>query len=402
MPSFPLDLQTLALVLILVTAFLSGVIIFVRLSQKTYSGFNLWVISNITVAIGIFVLAFNGFWSDITGTALTFGAVLIGYEGNRSFLKLTNSAKFSAGIFVLHATVLLYLKTLDDLVSQVSFTSVLVGVVSVLCGYIFFKQSSERTKFSYLFTGTTYFIFALIMFARAGITIHAGTKVDFYQPNGIQPMFFILYILFEIVWTFNYINLNGNRLYNDLEQAQSELEKIATTDFLTGINNQRNFFAIGEKEIQRAHRFRHPLGIIMFDIDYFKLVNDRYGHAAGDTVLIEIVKICRQTLRTTDVFGRLGGEEFGILLPHTDADGAQTVAEYLRSAIEATAIICGNEALRVTASFGITEFGGADVIIKDLLDRADRLLYQAKNQGRNRTASDRGFDGQVTNELALA
>ena len=397
-----LDLQTLSFVLVLVTAFLISVIIFVWLTQKTYTGFGLWVISNIAVAVGIFLLGSDKLWTDLLGTSLTFSAVLIGYEGNRQFLKLKHSLIFSSGILVLQMAAQLYFKFLDDdnIILQTSFISLLVSIISGICGVLFVKNAERKNKFSYIFTGTTYFIFATIMFSRSVITLYTGDKTDFFKSDGIQPVFFLLYILFEIVWTFNYINLNTNRLYNELGQTQAELEKLATTDFLTGINNKRNFFSIGENEVQRSKRFRHPLSVIMFDIDFFKHINDEYGHSTGDLVLIKIAETCQQILRATDTFGRLGGEEFGVLLPHTNSSDAKTVAEYLRVSIEELVINNTSEDIKVTASFGVAEMSGSDTQIKDTLDTADTLLYEAKNKGRNRVISD--AERKNRKELAVA
>lgn len=384
-----LDLQTLSFVLILVTAFLSFVIIFVWRTQKTYDGFGLWVLSNIAVAGGIILLGVDGSWMDLLGTSLTFGAVLIGYEGNRRFLRLKMDLSFSLSVFALQTATLFYFIFFNDnVVLQVSFSSLLVGIVSGICGFIFVKKSSKNPNFSYKFTGISYFIFSLIMICRSIITIYTGDKNNFFKPEGIQPIFFIFYILFEIIWTFNYINLNSSRLYNELKNTQTELEKLATTDYLTGINNKRNFFEISENEIQRAMRFRHALTLIMFDIDHFKKVNDTHGHAAGDEVLIAIADLCKKTLRNIDVFARLGGEEFAILLPHTDLKNAIIVAEHLRSAIEATEVKFLSETIKITVSFGVTEFKGSDTRIKVVLDRADALLYEAKNNGRNQIAAD--------------
>ncbi len=384
-----LDLQTLSLVMVLVTAFLTFVMVFVWMTQKTYAGFGLWVISNITVAAGILLLGFGGVWGDLLGTSLTFGAVLIGYEGNRSFLKLKNSLSFTLSIFAFHTAGLLYFKIFNDnIVLQISFTTLIVSIISAICGFIFTQNTAEKTNFSYKFTGITYFSFAFFMIFRSVVTFFTGDKNDFFKPDGIQPLFFILYILFEIIWTFNYVNLNSNRLYNDLEEAQTELEKLATTDFLTGTKNNRSFFEIGENEIQRAKRFHYPLSVIMLDIDFFKSINDDFGHAAGDEVLIEIARICRNGLRGTDTLARLGGEEFAVLLPHTDIKAAISVAEHLRECIEKSDVNFSTNTVKVTASFGVTELKPVDTHIKIMLDRADILLYKAKNEGRNRVISD--------------
>jgi diguanylate cyclase (GGDEF)-like protein len=390
MPPMNLDFQTLSLIMVLVTAFLTFVIIIVWVTQKTYTGFGFWVLSNIAVAGGILLLGIDGDLTDVLGTSLTFSAVLIAYEGNRRFLKLRHNLPFSLSIFVLQIAALLYFKLLDNdnVVWQVSFTSLLAGCVSIFCGFIFIKNSSENTNFTYKFTGTTYFIFALIMISRSIITFSTGEKGDFYKPDGIQPVFFILYILFEIVWTFNYINLNSSRLYKELEETKTELEKLATTDFLTGINNNRSFFKIGDSEIPRAKRFRYSLSLIMFDIDFFKSINDKCGHSTGDQVLIEIAETCRKMLRVTDTLGRLGGEEFAVLLPHTNIEGAKIVAESLREAIQEIEIKCTSKPVKITASFGVTELNSTDNQLKLMLDRTDILLYEAKNRGRNCVISD--------------
>ena len=397
-----LDLQTLSFVLVLVTVFLTFVIVFVWRTQKTYTGFGLWVISNITVAIGILLLGLGGVWTDVLGTSLTFGAVLVGYEGNRRFLNLKNTPVFSLSIFALQLASVFYFKFFDDnnVVWQVSFVSFLVGIISGACGFLFTGKSAEKTDFSYQFTGITYFTFAVVMISRSVITLSTGDKNDFYKADGVQPIFFLLYILFEIVWTFNYINLNTNRLHKELKQTQRKLEKLATTDFLTGINNSRRFFEIGESEIRRAKRFRHSLSVIMFDIDFFKRINDEHGHAAGDEVLIEIAETCGKILRGTDTFGRLGGEEFGILLPHTGVVGAKSVAEYLRAALEEKEIKFADKHIRVTASFGVAELNKTDTRIKIILDRTDTLLYKAKNEGRNRIVSD--AEKKTYGKLAVA
>ncbi len=384
-----LDLKTLSFVLVSVTAFLTFVIIFVRFTQKTYSGFGLWVISNIVIAVGILMVGFSSHWTDLIGTSLTFSAVLIAYEGNRQFLKIKKTYLISSIFFLFHTAALICFKVyFENIVWQIAFTSLMVGIVSGYCGFMFTRNATRKTMFSFKFTSITYYIFLVIMVSRSIITISTGDKNNFYSPDGIQPIFFILYILFEIVWTFNYINLNSNRLYNELERTQSKLEKLATTDFLTGTNNNRRFFEIGENEIKRAKRFRSSLSLVMFDVDFFKNVNDKYGHSAGDQVLIEIAETCRRLLRETDTLGRLGGEEFAIILPHTDCSGAEIVAEYLRSAIEDLKVKYLSENIRITASFGVTEISQKDVELKNALDRADILLYEAKNRGRNQIVSE--------------
>ncbi len=169
--------------------------------------------------------------------------------------------------------------------------------------------------------------------------------------------------------------------------AHEELERRAYTDYLTGLNNRRRFIEIAENELARAVRFDKALSLLMLDIDHFKQVNDTYGHKTGDLVLQKLSEICRGTLRTIDIIGRLGGEEFAILLPETNDIQALDAAERLRAALAAAQVPLGNgEELRFTASFGIATLNQQDSDIDTLLNLADHALYEAKSKGRNRVA----------------
>ena len=164
-----------------------------------------------------------------------------------------------------------------------------------------------------------------------------------------------------------------------------DLEKQAYTDYLTGLNNRRSFIERTEIELYRKERYGREFSLIMFDIDYFKYINDKFGHNAGDLVLKEIANICRSVLREVDIIGRIGGEEFAILLPETDIVQATLVAERLRVSISNGKVFPNlNEEVKFAASFGVTFTKDANKSINELLNQADNALYKAKNSGRNR------------------
>jgi diguanylate cyclase (GGDEF)-like protein len=161
-----------------------------------------------------------------------------------------------------------------------------------------------------------------------------------------------------------------------------ELRRIAQTDSLTGAVTRRGFLLEMEKMLARSNRSEMHGALVMLDIDHFKAVNDTFGHPMGDTVLRTVSKKLSDMLRSGDVFGRLGGEEFGILLPNTDVPGAYQTAERLRDAI-ASGPISTRPYLQVTASFGISGLQ-PELSSNDWLAGADKALYQAKHSGRNR------------------
>ncbi|MDD2782361.1 sensor domain-containing diguanylate cyclase [Sulfuricurvum sp.] len=167
-------------------------------------------------------------------------------------------------------------------------------------------------------------------------------------------------------------------------KTRAELERRAYSDYLTGLPNRRYFIEEAEIELSRFHRYGGELSLIMFDIDRFKQVNDDYGHSIGDRVLQKIADICRVLLRDIDIIGRIGGEEFAIVLPQTDAEEALHVAERLRIAISQAQVSVEELQPRFTASFGVVAADKGTSEIDMLLNQADTALYEAKESGRNR------------------
>jgi diguanylate cyclase (GGDEF)-like protein len=155
------------------------------------------------------------------------------------------------------------------------------------------------------------------------------------------------------------------------------------TDAMTGAYSRAFFLQRAESEGARSARYSRPLCALAFDIDYFKSVNDTWGHAAGDAALCAVVNAAKQTLRIPDVLARMGGEEFSILLPETDIEGSRRIAERLRTAIEELELSHGAAEFSITVSIGVALFKpGAP--IDCTLKQADDALYRAKREGRNR------------------
>jgi len=173
----------------------------------------------------------------------------------------------------------------------------------------------------------------------------------------------------------------------EYKRLQTHLESMANTDSLTGLHNRQSFMHRAEKEFNRARRYSRPLSAVMIDVDHFKNINDRYGHAVGDEVLRQVSAICQFNLRGSDLLGRIGGEEFVLLLPDTPLANAMFVAERMREQLAKAPIKIDGLIIPTTASFGVASQTDSDTSFEAILERADAAMYNAKHSGRNKVKS---------------
>jgi diguanylate cyclase (GGDEF)-like protein len=172
---------------------------------------------------------------------------------------------------------------------------------------------------------------------------------------------------------------------SELEGLLSRTERLAMTDALTGVYNRRRFGEMLRREWATARRYKHPLSLVLFDVDHFKAVNDGDGHAAGDEVLKNVAQIITTAIREVDVCARYGGDEFVLLLPHTAAENAVTVADRIREKLAKTRRTWSGAACNISLSAGAASSDDATLTNPDeLMESADRALYEAKRDGRDR------------------
>lgn len=168
------------------------------------------------------------------------------------------------------------------------------------------------------------------------------------------------------------------------KQLEGELQRLATTDALTQSSNRRHFFECAQREFDLARKFANPMAFLLLDIDDFKRINDSHGHLMGDQVLQRVAQCGASVLRRGDLFGRIGGEEFALLLPGCQPDLAEQIAERLQHEIQRLGFAGDSgEAFGVTVSLGVTYLNASDLDLRDLFARADAAMYQAKRQGKN-------------------
>jgi two-component system cell cycle response regulator len=182
-------------------------------------------------------------------------------------------------------------------------------------------------------------------------------------------------------------------LQSELMESNRRLELLSITDGLTRLFNHRHFQDEMARAFEESQRYQRPLSLAIIDIDFFKKVNDTYGHAAGDDVLKTVARLFMDSVRSTDLAARYGGEEFAVMMPETDLDDAITFAEKIRTLVEATAIATQAGEVKVTVSIGVSSVPTTPIHTpKEMIVAADKALYRAKRGGRNQVQAEKRLD----------
>ncbi|MCH8538477.1 MAG: GGDEF domain-containing protein [Alkalimonas sp.] len=203
--------------------------------------------------------------------------------------------------------------------------------------------------------------------------LHLESEILSKEAQNARLLIGLFLTLFLIAGVLAYRGLTGRHRF----------KRMAEFDALTGVSNRYHFNELAAQSLSHCKKQQLTVGVVMFDLDHFKHINDQFGHAIGDWVLKQVVESCRNFMRLDDIFGRLGGEEFAIMLPGCHADKALMLAEICRDAIEDIDTSASGHEFRLTASFGVTSSDGSGYDLKQLLADADAAMYDAKKQGRN-------------------
>ena len=246
-----------------------------------------------------------------------------------------------------------------------------------------------------------FFLMGMASAAVAVYAIHGGgvmltilvlvlpTTVDFLLQDSVPQQLMGIAVILYLVSANRSLTVTNrfverfHTLSHELRTAKDQAETLARTDFLTGMNNRRSFYQLCETPFRLARRHGQELAVILFDIDRFKKINDAHGHAIGDEVLKNLSQIVLATCRESDIAGRVGGEEFAILLPQTSARSAHELAERLREQMEQSVVHLDQSDVKWTASFGVAQMGPTCGSLEALVATADGAMYEAKRRGRN-------------------
>jgi diguanylate cyclase (GGDEF)-like protein len=287
---------------------------------------------------------------------------------------------------VLAMLLMLVLLPAEDFRGRLIYGSLIYATqIAMIAHALRFDAGSRGGRAWWLIYGATVAVLPILAVRIAfalGSPANLALPLLSHSPNTVQIVVFVGLVALNLLGALGFILLGK-------ERAEREIRQLAMIDGLTGIFNRRAFMGRAEQEMAGALRNRLPLSLLMLDIDHFKRINDEFGHATGDAVLVEFSRLIAQRLRKQDTFGRYGGEEFCILLPGTDGSGAWTLAESLRKSVEAKQLSFGRASISVTVSIGISvcqaQCAGCQRDFNRILEDADQALYQGKSEGRNRT-----------------
>lgn len=218
-------------------------------------------------------------------------------------------------------------------------------------------------------------------------TLEEKNNIIKFKEDQINDQRKILYITAVIILIIILLIFFVLRINIQRKQTNIKLYELATTDGMTKLFNRRHFLELAQRELNQLHRSQSSGVVLMIDIDHFKYINDNHGHAAGDEAINNLADILRDKLRNYDIVGRVGGEEFAMLLPNTDIETAMQVAERIRIKAAELTTIYQDISIKFTVSIGLTVKIMDDSSINSMLHRADKALYQAKNSGRNKVVA---------------
>jgi len=341
---------------------------------REYKGVGTALLGNLSMAIGFTLLLFRGSLSDfltiiVANTLTILGPGLYSIATSR-FLGQKYNLPFIVVFIALNAIVLLYFTYIHENVGvRILVVSTSAALLTFYVVNRFWKARHEPYHFGMVLAVIPFTIYGLFLGVRAVVTIFSP-PTQLFSNTPVESATYLLLFIISFLWTIGFILMVSQRL-------QIDLTELATIDSLTRIPNRHATQVFFEKELARSQRHKTEFAILLIDLDNFKQVNDKYGHAMGDYVLITAAQFFLSTLRKQDIAGRWGGEEFLIILPDTSVGNAKILAERLRKEISSIEFNFSNFSIKLTISVGIassSESGSIDVIFK----KADDALYVAK------------------------
>jgi diguanylate cyclase (GGDEF)-like protein len=351
-------------------------------------GVRQWAVANLCIGFGFSLAYFFGRttpghdWAVVLGVTVIAMGVSLQLTGIKAFKEQpTHSRLVALFIGIIFFQSIWFNVVHPDFHLRAVINSFLFFVIYALCARVLLVKTEASLRVSYWFTGLSFAMMAMLMLARGVIIMRSPDQVIGLHVNtAINSMPFVIGCLLQFCISFGLLLMLNHRLIADVYQ-------MASRDALTGALNRRRIEEDALRLRARCMRTGESLAIMMIDIDFFKSINDRYGHPAGDKVLCALAEIAQKSIRPDDYFARYGGEEFCMLLTATTEKEAFELAERLRLAFAEFTLTLGKEHINVTVSIGVADSSDIGFEFLDLVKAADQALYRAKQRGRNQVVT---------------
>ena len=343
-----------------------------------------WMGASLASAAGLALILLRGRWPPfmtlVVSNMLIMLAMLLVRRGVQIFLRMAPTDREHAVVFVIDATLLLGLVVLSEGHSAIAVIGASVPIAWTLLRAAAEAHRALRREGAVATARVVATPLALLgalfaVRAIAGVFAPAMAARPLHEPTAFNGMVVLVFMVVGLMINLVLALMVVGRLVTRLQQ-------LSERDALTGLLNRRALAPLLQREAGRLRRYGEGYSLLMIDIDHFKSINDRHGHAAGDAALVQLADVLREAAREVDHIARLGGEEFCILLPHSDLDGAMGLAARVHEAVRGAA--WGGFERSVTVSVGVAVAQSPDENPQDVLARADQALYRAKNAGRDR------------------
>ncbi len=387
-----LDIRTLILVTALIYLMCTLTQGFIYLNNRDEPGLGKFVIAHALINLGLILIAARGLIPDLLSMVIANASILSGltflHHAIRCFYQRPTSLRATAVVFVLSCLAFFHFGQISpDYAIRVLLFSLPFIVLCILIAREFFLPTEHEIQPAPRWVNATLFTLLALLFTvrllvikdahlLASSIIRIGTESGLLQASPLSSLTWLV-----LIASFGYWNVGLLLLVSQKFLARQN--RLAITDGLTGILNRRGFELMAEKIL--LTRTASSNFMLLLDLDHFKQVNDRHGHEAGDEVLRQFVLLLNQQLRKSDLTGRIGGEEFAVLLRESTEAQAWSVAERVRTALQQMPIRHRDTTIEVTVSIGVAQSGADGESFAELFRTADQRLYQAKRSGRNRT-----------------
>ena len=383
MPNF--DLKTIIVMSMLLTFMLSMMLAITRKHHKGLHGPGYWAVGNLVIGLGMVLVLIQ-----LDAPKLTFlpGMALIGVglslyiNGIQAFTDKKPDHRIPPIVFLLLIAIEAYfMLQQQDIRMTAILSAVVFSVIYFYCARLTFSRDDGIVGTLFWIASSLYLLMAILMLGRAFYSAQVDIVVfDSFATWPVNAYTFMLGAVSQFFISSLFVLMLSYKL-------NQKLESIATIDGLTGVLNRRGLEDAAIKMQDICKRINLSMAILLIDIDHFKKVNDKYGHLTGDDVLRHLSKEVASVLRSSDVLGRYGGEEFCVFLPNTTETDAVALAERIRAGVEASPFINANDSIKTTISIGVADSVRAGYDFKGLVATADSAMYGAKNGGRNRVVS---------------